>query len=78
MILAGVAHIHGQNVVHRDLKPENILISHDGTAKIADFGTAKLISRSVLNGECGTQPYKAPEMLLGLSYGKAVDIWVNF
>lgn len=77
MILTGVAHIHNQNVVHRDLKPENILIDHDGTVKIADFGSAKLIARP-LKGECGTRPYKAPEVLLGIPYGKAIDIWVIF
>lgn len=44
-ILEGVAYLHKNGVIHRDLKGANILIDSDGTVKLTDFGTSKLIDQ---------------------------------
>ncbi|XP_051875852.1 LOW QUALITY PROTEIN: cyclin-G-associated kinase [Pristis pectinata] len=42
----GVQHMHKQKppIIHRDLKVENLLVSHQGTIKICDFGSATSIA----------------------------------
>ncbi|CAE6538099.1 unnamed protein product [Rhizoctonia solani] len=67
-ICAGVAHLHGINVVHGDLKGDNVLISDDGHALLTDFGSADLENRTIaftqFIDQCGwTVRWGAPELL---------------
>ena len=41
-VTSGLASAHAAGVVHRDLKPGNVMLLPDGTAKVLDFGLAKI------------------------------------
>ncbi|MCA9491763.1 MAG: protein kinase [Myxococcales bacterium] len=86
-ILSGLAAAHAQGLVHRDLKPGNVLIARnaDGgrTAKIADFGLAKLLdpgrsdmSRTRTGQVMGTPLFMAPEQFKDAKDLDArADVW---
>jgi len=40
---AGLAHVHAQKVLHWDIKADNLLVTQAKTAKIINFGNAKLL-----------------------------------
>jgi predicted ATPase/DNA-binding SARP family transcriptional activator len=76
-ICAALAHAHGQGIVHRDLKPENVLVAPDGTAKLMDFGLARLVaSRLTQEGAIvGTVFYLAPEQAQGGPLDGRADLY---
>jgi serine/threonine protein kinase len=83
-VCSAVRFAHQNLVVHRDLKPDNILVLEDGTPKLLDFGTAKLIApvAALAEGEFTRQgfhsftpQYASPEQVLGHPISTASDIY---
>ncbi|KAH7380097.1 dual specificity protein kinase-like protein pom1 [Pyrenochaeta sp. MPI-SDFR-AT-0127] len=73
----GLQHLQNCQVVHLDLKPDNVLVSPDKkTIKLADFGTAVDKRDQVERTEyLVSRFYRAPEIILGMEIGYAVDMW---
>jgi tetratricopeptide (TPR) repeat protein len=83
-VCEAVQFAHQNFVVHRDLKPDNILVAEDGTPRLLDFGTAKLLSPSVGKPASEltrdgfhsfTPQYASPEQVLGNPVTTASDTY---
>ncbi|MEM6795373.1 MAG: protein kinase [Acidobacteriota bacterium] len=78
-IVRGLGHAHRRGVIHRDIKPANVRILEDGTAKIMDFGIAKLAQAesglTQTGMTLGTAAYLSPEQIRGESVDPRTDIF---
>jgi serine/threonine protein kinase len=76
-VLRGLHFAHEHGVVHRDVKPSNIRLLEDGTAKIMDFGIAKLGATGVTKTGMmvGTIHYMSPEQIRGQALDGRSDVF---
>ncbi|XP_004511723.1 G-type lectin S-receptor-like serine/threonine-protein kinase LECRK1 [Cicer arietinum] len=80
-IARGLVYLHEEcdsSIIHCDIKPQNILIDDYFTAKISDFGLAKLLlaDQSRTNTMIrGTRGYVAPEWFKNVPVTAKVDVY---
>jgi serine/threonine protein kinase len=77
-ILDGIGYAHSKGVIHRDIKPANIFLDVHHTAKIGDFGIAKvggIDGLTRVGSGLGSPMYSAPEQLMGQSADERSDIY---
>ncbi|XP_050073697.1 serine/threonine-protein kinase PRP4 homolog isoform X2 [Anopheles maculipalpis] len=63
-------------ILHADIKPDNILVNENNLVlKLCDFGSASSITDNEITPYLVSRFYRAPEIILGLSYDYGIDMW---
>ena len=75
-VCRGLSAAHECNIIHRDIKPQNILLTSDLTAKISDFGVARILetANEYAGTITGTRKYMSPEQYDG-NYDHRADLY---
>lgn len=74
--LEALDYLHNLGIIHCDLKPENILIKsyRKCEIKVIDLGSS-CFQTDNLSLYVQSRSYRAPEVILGHSYNKKIDLW---
>jgi serine/threonine protein kinase len=77
-VASTLAAAHQAGIVHRDVKPGNVMLASDGTARLTDFGIARVQGDPKLTSTglvVGSPAYMAPEQASGEAAGPSADLW---
>ena len=75
-ILQALCLLSEHDIIHCDLKPENILLKHPNHSaiKVIDFGSSCFGDKRLYT-YIQSRFYRAPEIILGIPYTTAIDMW---
>ncbi|KAG8501741.1 hypothetical protein CXB51_004746 [Gossypium anomalum] len=77
-VAKGILYLHEEcevSIIHCNIKPSNILLDDSVTAKISDFGLAKLLRPNQTSSTSGTAWYSAPEWQNSALLSVKVDVY---
>ena len=75
-ILLSLSYMRKLEIIHCDLKPENILLKTPTKSgiKVIDFGSS-CFEKEKIYTYIQSRFYRAPEIILGIPYTTAIDMW---
>ncbi|KAL8470602.1 hypothetical protein ACS0TY_033236 [Phlomoides rotata] len=75
-LFIALKHLKNCGVLHCDIKPDNMLVNEaKNVLKLCDFGNAMFAGKNEITPYLVSRFYRAPEIILGLSYDHPLDIW---
>ncbi|KAI3882783.1 hypothetical protein MKX03_020783 [Papaver bracteatum] len=75
-LFIALKHLRNCGVLHSDIKPDNMLVNEaKNVLKLCDFGNAMFAGKNEITPYLVSRFYRAPEIILGLSYDHPMDIW---
>ena len=75
-ILYALNYVKWENIIHWDLKPENIILKDPSKSgiKVIDFGSSWFVDQQLYT-YIQSRFYRAPEIIFGIRYSNAIDMW---
>ncbi|XP_057815623.2 uncharacterized protein LOC131029222 isoform X1 [Cryptomeria japonica] len=75
-LFIALKHLKNCGVLHCDIKPDNMLVNEaKNVLKLCDFGNAMFAGKNEITPYLVSRFYRAPEIILGLPYDHAMDMW---